>query len=367
VLDTTFAGAGYWMHDNAAGWGGVSKNDGGRDILLDASGRIVVAGFSRGTPHNTDDMVIWRYNPDGTLDTSFDDPADGRGPGWVVHHNAAGAGGEDYGNAIALDASGRILVAGESQGTGYDMVIWRYNADGTPDTTFDDPLDGRGPGWVIHDGAAGGGSFDDHGYAITTDASGRILVAGDSHNNGTDTVVWRYNPDGTPDITFDGDGWLVYPAPDDDSGRGITTDASGRILVTGYQTGTLSTLDMMLWRYNPDGSSDITFGGGGVRAHHDAAGGGGDDMGYAITLDGSGRILVAGESWSGVNLADMVIWRINPDGNLDPLFMFSGWATHNVEDNDHAYDIATDSTGRIFVAGECTSGAGTNMVLWCFR
>ena len=49
------------------------------------------------------------------------------GQGSVVHDGAAGAGGWDSGSSIALDSSGRILVAGSSQnGSDYDMVIWRY-------------------------------------------------------------------------------------------------------------------------------------------------------------------------------------------------------------------------------------------------
>lgn len=77
-------------------------------------------------------MVIWRYNDDGTLDTSFN------GQGWVVdadvgsggllvHDNAAGGGGDDQGLGVALDGSGRVVVVGDSLGSSsnLDMVIWR--------------------------------------------------------------------------------------------------------------------------------------------------------------------------------------------------------------------------------------------------
>ena len=47
------------------------------------------------------------------------------------------AGGRSY--AMTLDALGRILVAGVSGGTFEDMVIWRYNPDGTLDSSFDNP------------------------------------------------------------------------------------------------------------------------------------------------------------------------------------------------------------------------------------
>ncbi|MCH7646082.1 MAG: hypothetical protein IH788_02650 [Nitrospinae bacterium] len=77
-------------------------------------------------------MVIWRYNSDGTLDTTFDTD------GIVVHDSAAGSTGSmDFGSAIALGqaignddvATDKILVAGTSFNAAgnADMVIWRYN------------------------------------------------------------------------------------------------------------------------------------------------------------------------------------------------------------------------------------------------
>jgi len=67
-------------------------------------------------------MAIWRYNTDGTLDTTFSDD------GIVINDSAAGGSSTDIGNALTLDSSGRILVAGYSYNASdnADMVIWRY-------------------------------------------------------------------------------------------------------------------------------------------------------------------------------------------------------------------------------------------------
>jgi uncharacterized delta-60 repeat protein len=129
----------------------------------------------------------------------------------------------------------------------WNMVIWRYNADGTPDPSFG--VDGI----VVHDGAAGGRG-NDEGYDLTIDAAGKILVAGRSNN------------------------------------------ASGNY-------------DMVIWRYNPDGTLDPSFGVDGIVVHNGAAGGNGDDYGYAVTVNAAGRILVSGTSQNASGNRDMVIWR----------------------------------------------------------
>ena len=81
-------------------------------------------------------MVIWRYTPDGDLDTTFGTN------GIVVHDGAAGqANSIDAGRSLAIDSFGRILVVGVSRNTAGndDMVIWRYTPDGDLDTTFGEP------------------------------------------------------------------------------------------------------------------------------------------------------------------------------------------------------------------------------------
>ncbi len=362
TLDTSFNSVGYTVHDSAAGG---SDTDYGTTITLDASGRILVGGFStNGAPN--DDMVIWRYNADGTVDTSFNSV------GYTVHDSAAGGSDADYGRAIALDSSGRILVTGSSgNGTDVDMVIWRYNADGTLDTSF------NSVGYTVHANAASGNDSDE-GQAITLDASGRILVGGFS-TNGTgnlDMVIWRYNTDGTLDTTFASQGFVFHDSTaggsGDEQGTAITLDASGRILVTGSSTNGTGNSDMVIWRYNVDGTLDTTFASQGFVVHDSAAGGNDTDYGTAITLDASGRILVTGYSTNGTGNSDMVIWRYNVDGTLDASFASEGFVVHDSAAGGSGYDIgyaiALDASGRILVTGHSTNGTGNNdMVIWRYN
>jgi len=127
-LDTTFNNTGYVRHDSAAGGGGP---DHGSAVVIDADGKLVVAGRSY-SAYGGYDMTIWRYESNGTLDTTFN------GVGYVSDNNASGGSGDDAGQAIVLDTDGKIVVAGYSSNASanHDMTIWRYNSDGTRDYTF---------------------------------------------------------------------------------------------------------------------------------------------------------------------------------------------------------------------------------------
>lgn len=79
-------------------------------------------------------MVIWKYDNNGTLDTSFDNDS------IVSHHGAAGGSQNDGGNDIILDDDGNIYVtdySDPSDESKVDMVIWKYTNSGLLDTTFD--------------------------------------------------------------------------------------------------------------------------------------------------------------------------------------------------------------------------------------
>jgi uncharacterized delta-60 repeat protein len=189
-------------------------------------------------------MVIWRYNSNGRLDSNF-----GNG-GIVVHDNAAGGSGNgfitsDYGNSIYVDSNGKIYVTGSSyNGSNADMVIWRYNSNGTLDSSFGNN------GIVVHHNAAGGDGFDE-GKSIYVDNTGKIYVTGCSSNG----------------ITY----------------------------------------DMVIWRYNSSGSLDTSFGNNGIVVHHNAVFGN-SFWGNSIYVDNNGNIYVTGHSWNGIN-NDMVIWK----------------------------------------------------------
>jgi uncharacterized delta-60 repeat protein len=295
------------VHNNAAGG---NSDDYGYSIYVDNTGNIYVTGSSMNRNSNFD-MVIWKYNSSGSLDSSFN--STGTTPGIIVHHDAAGGDYHDGGTSIYVDNTGKIYVTGSStnRNGNDDMVIWKYNRDGSLDTSF------NRTGFVVHDNAAGGNSHD-YGYSIYVDNTGNIYVTGRSWNSSGnyDMVIWKYNRDGSLDTSFNRTGFVVhdnaagsYLNDSSDSGNSIYVDNAGRIYVTGFSTNSYGDSDMVIWRYNRDGTLDSSFGNNGIVLHHSAAGGLGSDGGYSMYVDSTGKIYVTGYSYNYLRNADMVIWK----------------------------------------------------------
>jgi uncharacterized delta-60 repeat protein len=273
-------------------------------------------------------------NP-GDLDTSF-----GTG-GTVVTSFGPGY---DKAAAVTTDASGRIVVAGgTAAGTGNDVALARYTATGALDAGF-----GVGGKVVTPIGPA-----DDFATAVVVDASNRIVVAAlSSDGSFYDFAVLRYLDDGSLDPTFGSGGIVTTPiGSSEDMPAAIAIDASNRIVVAG-RAWTLSNHDFAVVRYTDSGALDPTFGSGGIVT---TAVGAGFDVGLAMALDASNRIVVAG--YSG---ADFAVVRYEFDGTLDPTFNGGAPVTTSIQGNsDTAHGVAVDSDGRIVVAGASLNPAST--------
>jgi uncharacterized delta-60 repeat protein len=300
VLDAAFAAGGILVHHDIAGG---NFDEFGARIAVDPLDRIVVTGRSD-NPSIEEDMVVCRYDAAGLPDTSF-------GSGGVFsHHGAAGGNWHDTGWDLAFDGTGGIFVCGWSHGltANEDMVIWHIDSAGSLIPSF------GGAGWIVH-GAAAGRDDDDRGREIVRDPAGRIVVVGTSRNaaDNQDAVLWAYDDSGGLDPSFGLGGIAIdhgaAGGDGNDEASSVILDAQGRILVAGWSRSSNGTGDMTIWRFNTDGSRDLTFGSGGVVTHDGAAAGSGWEDGEDITLDGQGRILVAGFGSNAAGDDDMVVWR----------------------------------------------------------
>ncbi|HLO48989.1 MAG TPA: DUF4347 domain-containing protein, partial [Kamptonema sp.] len=251
----------------------------------------------------------------------------------------------DYGNSIAIDSSGKILVGGYAKnGTYTDFAIARYNTDGSLDTSF-------GTGGKVSIDITGD---NDTGKKILIDSSGKILVAGTNWSGSNDDfAIARFNSNGTPDTSFDTDGKVSTDIlGGTDSGNAIALDSSGKILFAGYANN-VGGNQFAVVRYNTNGSLDTTFDTDGKVTTPSING---DDVGNVIAIDSSGKIIVGGYANTGSNL-DFSLVRYNTNGSLDTTFGTGGRVTTAIGGgNDVIKGIVIDSSGKILVTGDTDNG-----------
>lgn len=326
-LDETFNGTGYVQFTTVPSFeaGGVE---------IDSSGRIVVGGSTL-DPVTIYDMALWRYNADGTPDTTF-----GGGGGFVSVHGTGGGNHWDNGSDLAIDSAGRMIVVGYSENVAlkFQMVIWRFNEDGSPDTTFGTD------GVVLFDRGIG---MSNWGYAVALDSDENIVVAGLCNGPVNDNMaLWRYTPSGAPDTTFGTNGVVFYS--DLSQGQDVAIDSNGNIVVVGIAGGVER---LTIWRYKADGTLDSTFGGDGIVTYD----GGDASQGFGVAIDSNDRVVATGDYISGA-AADAIVARFTNDGQLDTTFSEDGSAFYSTGDYDGGSAVAVDSRGRILVTG--VSGMG---------
>lgn len=373
--DRTLLSAG--AMDASFGIGGLVSTDlfGGSDeqvtgMALQADGKVVVTGYVGGD--NTDglDVFVARYNVDGSLDSGF-------GIGGVAVTNLFG---HDTGNAIAIQADGKIVVGGSASGPtqGFSRVAFvRFNPDGSlDDGSASDSTPGDGFGNGDSDGVNGAVLIDvvldnlsntdrsgeEHLNGIVIQEDGKILGVGAAKTGATssDIALVRLHGDGSLDMSFDGDsgagnGIVVTDVSDIDAGIGLVilgnSDNLGndKIVVGARVQGSTTGQDFALLRYHSDGSLDNTFDGDGVVATDFGAGV--DDFASALALQADGKVVLGG-STSANGTVDLALARYNVDGGLDIAFGSGGQVITDVNGGvDAVNGLAMQPDGRILAVG----------------
>jgi uncharacterized delta-60 repeat protein len=322
-------------------------------------GKIVVVGYAdngkagKGAqpPTYNWDFVVVRYNPNGSLDTSFG-PA---GVGKIVQNVSTATSGDsrnnlDWAYAVTLQPNGKIIVGGYSYSgpaTAMDSSLVRYNGDGALDTTF-----GQG-GKVIT--AFGSGNDEIRDLAVMPD--GRILARGRVTDATGKMIMYvaRYLDNGAVDTSFGAGGiTTLLPSSDLAFGTGSNMDVDptdGSITVVGSTSGAAGS-DIALARLTADGLVDTGFGTGGMRVVGTSA----NEYVYAIARQPDGRLIAAGFAEAG-GVKDSLVVRFNTDGSPDRSFGVNGFFVRSFSpyDNfDEFYDAAIQPDGKIVAVGKAT-------------
>ncbi len=246
--------------------------------------------------------------------------------------------GDDDGQAVAVQANGKIVVVGSSSG-GTDIAVVRYDTDGTLDTTF-----GGGDGIVVTDV-----NGDDAAFSVAIQNDQKILVGGTTDGFGSAILV-RYDTSGTPDATFGGGDGIATTA----IGLGavffdLAIQGDGAIVAAGA-----ATLDgvkglALVARYDSSGVLDTTnFASPNGYVTTNLGAGGGQIMGVALQADG--KIVGGGSSYS-TSSSNVALLRYTTAGVLDATFGGGdGKVTTDVGSGyDSGNDVAIDGDGNIVV------------------
>ncbi|MGB7068767.1 MAG: choice-of-anchor Q domain-containing protein [Pyrinomonadaceae bacterium] len=321
--DTTFGG----------GTGRVTTFLGGNDyagsVVIQPDGKIIIAGeWANST---TGGFAMARYNPDGSLDSEF-----GGGSGTVLTETPADCLNFSYGSAsdVTIQPDGKIVgIVGYydvDDNCPNDALVFRYHSDGSMDASF------GGSGTVFINGI-------DIVSVVVQPADGKIIAGGYSS-------IARLNTNGSLDTGFGSGGYARLPSLGGGTVHSVALQADGKIVAVG--SGGNVSYDLALFRFNVNGSPDTSFDGDGIvttpiRSHN--------DFGSSVVIQSDGKIVAVGgsELSADTSTRDFAIARYNPNGTLDTTFGGGDGKTSVDFDNsgDHANDVALDNQGRAVVVG----------------
>jgi uncharacterized delta-60 repeat protein len=314
-----------------------SGNDEANAVALQSDGKIIVAGY--GTIANAECAVV-RLNTDGTFDNTFD------GDGKVI--TSINTLFEEF-SSIVIQPDGKIVIGGAAYIGGYtDLLLVRYNSNGSLDNTFD------GDGFIT----TPVGSSGDVINGLTIQADGKLVAAGYAGSGMyTDSYTARFNTNGSLDNTYDGDGKkMVALSATDDQYVGVVMQ-SGKIVAVGQ--GVITNYDFIITRYNTDGTLDNTFNGTGQL---NSGYGGSSEQLLSMVIQPDGKLIAAGTTT--VTNADFVVARYNSDGTADNTFDSDGRVVTNLgSGNDQAMAVAVQSDGKIVAAGYFNNGSNNDFAL----
>lgn len=314
-LDTTFSGDGIVTSPFAS-----EDFDEARALALQPDGKILVSG--RVGISNASFAVV-RYNPDGSLDTTFDQ--DGIVTTQIFQGGIA--------QAVAVQSDGKIVAAGSTfNGSADFFTVIRYNANGSVDTSF---------------GTSGIATADfgviDFLMDMAVQPDGKIIAAGTGNVSSSTPVLAmvRLNTNGTPDNSFDDDGRVASLITDFEEANSIDLQPDGKMVLAGRLGGS-----MAVFRYTAGGSLDSTFSGDGVAvADFGDFSGAGD-----VKVLEDGKLVSVGSTFEAGE--DFAVARFNSDGTPDSGFGNGGRVTTTITNEDDTLArAAVQADGKIVAAG----------------
>lgn len=290
TLDLSFSDDGKWFYSDEPSYDVIT------DMVVDASGRIVLVGYTNYDPDESGKNrgVVIRLLPNGIPDDTL----------YIDFPNST-----DEVQGAAFDDAGNIILCGQTNiadGAVYKMLSSSFTLD---------PNFGIG-GRVVLPVAA---ELND----VAVLSSGKIVAAGyGSFGGDNDFLVTRFNANGTLDTGFGtNSGYTPYGTSENEYANAMVVQSSGKIVVSGYRRTCTNDncLDPVIGRFLENGQFDTNFGLKVIASALNEA------VSYSVALQNIGgeeRIILSGYyEPSGDNYQGFVL-RLRDNGNDDGSFGF---------------------------------------------
>lgn len=349
-------------------WGGANA------VAVDRQGAVIVAGHEdRSDLGEGFNWLVRKYSRKGELL-------------WSASYNSP-ANGNDWANAMAVDAGGDVIVAGHEDRfdirQGFNWLVRKYSKDGELvwSKTYNSPADrwdgaygvaidsrrnvlvagrefrpdlGQSFNWLVqkYDSSGkllwgrrydGDGNGWDGANAVAVDGKDNVIVVGrEDQFNRSESFNWlvrKYDRDGnllwSRSYNSPGNGW--------DGATAVATDARGNVLVAGREdrSDLGQGADWRVIKYSPAGEESWT-------ASYNNPGNG-DDFANAAVADPEGSLVVAGRE-DRFDLGQSTNWLVRKYG-ADGGLMWSIAYNSPADSWDGANAVAVDQSGNVVVAG----------------
>lgn len=261
-LDNTFGTNGFvsyswYANDTGNHYFGDRIYSGG----IQSTGKILGVGWTEENLSGYGNGIIYReacvlrLNTDGTVDSTF-------GTNGKIVGNYSGHIASTYHDILLLPNDYFYSALDEYDTSGYyTSSLAKHKPDGTLDSSF-----------ALNGVASDGEHFTGWGLAIQND--NKIIYTGYGYYDSSQAVIKRFNVDGSIDSTFGNNGTVLqdygrYNHGEDRYSQALI-QADGKIVVSGWAGNLKDTTvnefstDMIVARYNIDGSLDNTFGINGI-------------------------------------------------------------------------------------------------------
>ena len=376
ALDTSFNGVGYTYQQVTASAFNYAV-DPAPALAVQPDGKVLI-----GSTIN-DDPALWRFNVDGSLDASFGNG----GRAWIplTYQDLD----NDYvsGSFSAIDVlpSGKIVCAGgiDNGGADHNWLLARFNANGTPDTTFASNTT-YAPGGGLQfvpvnplNGSPGSntGTFPD----MAIEADGKIVLGGDNAPRQY-LNAFRYSADGVIDPTFSNPQYITGAYGVDVLSMALTPSEQPLFLVQPSSGGYPPTRSTSLVRLQGGSSAspaaptpltpatgpgtlNYAFGASGRAFINDPTSvwlpNSVERTVNATAVQADGKIVLAGSVGTTATggIGQIFVERLNANGSADATFGSNGIVTTSFGPVSFATTIQIQPDGKILVGGATEDSA----------